>query len=1137
MDAIESARKKAEQLHLEVASVGGDICDPLSFVLIEIARRDIEVSKVTIDDPQLKGGKAVYDSQAETIIYSKSDSKFEEAFLIAHELAHIVLEGGEEDFVSESVDFERSSEEPAIGVERVLDYGSHERREVTMDIFAREFLLPRSVLRDWYLKEKLNSISISKRTCVPVTVIQQQLIDALLLPPHQTSEDSEAKKLVKPDASQKIAASHRGSPFQLQAGPGTGKTSTLVHRIVGLLDEGVDPSSILVLTFSNKAAGELRERVASMRPDSVAMLWIGTFHAFGLDIVHRFHQLLSYSENPLVIGKFDAVELLESEIAKLQLKHYRNFYDPTLDLNDILNAISRAKDEVTDSSQYQDLAEKMLANAQDEPAHEQAEKCLEVAAVYKLYERLLKERDTVDFGDLVRLPVTLIESNKEVRESLAARHQHVLVDEYQDVNRASVRLLKSIVGQGERLWVVGDSRQSIYRFRGASSINMRRFSSDFPEATAKQLDVNYRSHKEIINLFTIFSNDMKASEGAIPLNLEAQKASCGAIPELRIANNQEDEISAIAAGIVEHHDQGFDYEQQAVLCTSNSRLAAIATELEKRGIPVLHLGSLFERDEIRDLLSLLSLLTDKKALGLIRAANFSNMNCPLEDLKIISRAIRKADSPPMGWLGLSEKMSDLSDAGHEALLEISRVLEGFKKTDTPWTVLATLIIDRLRLAERIAISDNLKDKMQGIAIWQLLNFCHQKIHGKGLFIDRLLLRIRRIVQLSEDGSLRQLPNSANALKGVRIMTIHASKGLEFKVVHMPGLVTNGLPASNRSPRCLPPDSMIEGTNGMTGKEAIKLGHDEEEECKFFVGVSRAKDRLMLYAYSKMADGKNRSKSKYVSRIQSSLNQNDKPPLKLLQTNTSQQVVMDIASDLEVTDSQLSSFDRCPRRFFYSHVLELGGKRVESPFVQMHSVVYDVLDWLKANVAESSPSISDVSEQFDKSWLIKGPIDHGYSDTYREIGFRFVEFLLETRQGKTLLKPEPLKVTFPDGNIVIQPDEVFIDDSGIHKVRRIRSGKLSSKEHERIEYSVLLEAAELHYGKGSQVESVHLTCETQKTMKLSAKQRQGRLDKSANVLKSVSEGNYPISPSSRNCPTCPNFFICGDVPKGKVIIKS
>ena len=134
----------------------------------------------------------------------------------------------------------------------------------------------------------------------------------------------------------------------------------------------------------------------------------------------------------------------------------------------------------------------MLANAQDEPAHEQAEKCLEVAAVYKLYERLLKERDTVDFGDLVRLPVTLIESNKEVRESLAARHQHVLVDEYQDVNRASVRLLKSIVGQGERLWVVGDSRQSIYRFRGASSINMRRFSSDFPEATAKQLDVNYR---------------------------------------------------------------------------------------------------------------------------------------------------------------------------------------------------------------------------------------------------------------------------------------------------------------------------------------------------------------------------------------------------------------------------------------------------------------------------------------------------------------------------------------------------------------------------------------------------------------------------------------------------------------------
>lgn len=1135
MDAIESARKKAEHLHFEVTKAGGNIRDPLSFVLVEIVRRDIEISKVTSDDPQLKGGKAVYDSQAETIIYSASNSKFEEAFLIAHELAHIVLEGGKEDFVSENVDSTRSSEEPAI--ERVLDYGSHERKEVTMDIFAREFLLPRSVLRDWYLNEKLDSTSISNRTCAPVPVVQQQLIDALLLPSHQASEDHEAKKLVKPDESQNIAANHRGSPFQLQAGPGTGKTSTLVHRIVGLLDEGVDPSSILVLTFSNKAAGELRERVASMRPDSVAMLWIGTFHAFGLDIVHRFHQFLDYSENPLVIGKLDAIDLLESEIAKLRLKHFRNFYDPTLDLNDILNAISRAKDEVTDARQYMDLSEKMLANAQDDAAIEQAEKCIEVAAVYRLYERLLKERDTVDFGDLVRLPVTLIESNKDVRKSLAARHQHVLVDEYQDVNRASVRLLKSIVGQGERLWVVGDSRQSIYRFRGASSINMRRFSLDFPEATAKQLDVNYRSHKEVVNLFSTFSNDMKASEGAIALKLNAKRGSCGAIPEFRVANSQEDEISAIAAGIVEHHNQGFDFDQQAVLCTSNSRLATIAVELEQRGIPVLHLGSLFERDEIKDLLSLLSLLTDKKALGLIRMENLSSVSFPLEDLQIISKVIRDSDSSSVEWLGLSDKMSGLSDAGHKALLEISRLLDGFKKTDSPWTVLATLIIDRLRLAERIALSDNLKDKMQGIAIWQLLNFCHRKIHDKGLLIDRLLLRIRRIVQLSEDGSLRQLPNSAKALKGVRIMTIHASKGLEFKVVHMPGLVTNGLPASNRSPRCLPPDSLIEGTDGMTGKEAIKLGHDEEEECKFFVGVSRAKDRLMLYAYSKMVNGNNRSKSKYISRIQNLLNQNNKPPLKSLQTNSIQQVVMDISGDLEITDSQLSSFDRCPRRFFYSHVLELGGKRIESPFVQMHSVVYDVLDWLKTNFSESSPSISDMAEQFDKSWLIKGPIGHGYSETYREIGFRFVEFLLETRQDKILLKPEPLRVTFPGGSIVVQPDEVFIDDSGIHKVRRIRSGKLSSKEHERIEYSILLEAAELHYGKGTQVESVHLTCETHKTMKLSAKQRQGRLDKSANVLKSVSEGDYPISPSTRSCPTCPNFFICGDVPEGKVFIKN
>ncbi|MCT6721769.1 UvrD-helicase domain-containing protein, partial [Acidovorax sp. K2F] len=172
---------------------------------------------------------------------------------------------------------------------------------------------------------------------------------------------------------------------------------------------------------------------------------------------------------------------------------------------------------------------------------------------------------------------------------------HVLVDEYQDVNRSSVRLLKAIVGEGRNLWVVGDARQSIYRFRGASATNMAQFSLDFPGAQIAQLGVNYRSRQEVIDAFTAFSGTMKASTGSMPLHLNASRGASGARPEFKVVRSTDDEISAVAATIKHQQEAGTAFRHQALLCASNARLSEIAEGLEARGIPVLHLGSLFER--------------------------------------------------------------------------------------------------------------------------------------------------------------------------------------------------------------------------------------------------------------------------------------------------------------------------------------------------------------------------------------------------------------------------------------------------------------------------------------------------------------------------------------------------------------
>jgi superfamily I DNA/RNA helicase len=167
--------------------------------------------------------------------------------------------------------------------------------------------------------------------------------------------------------------------FQLQAGPGTGKTRTLVRRIEGLLADGVDPTTILVLTFSNKAANELGERIAASNPVAAAAMWIGTFHAFGLDIVRRFHDRLALPADPRLIDRTEAIELLEDEFPRLDLKHYRNLWDPALDLSDMLSAISRAKDEVVDAAGYRALAQSMAVRAGTTRTRVRAQKCLEVA--------------------------------------------------------------------------------------------------------------------------------------------------------------------------------------------------------------------------------------------------------------------------------------------------------------------------------------------------------------------------------------------------------------------------------------------------------------------------------------------------------------------------------------------------------------------------------------------------------------------------------------------------------------------------------------------------------------------------------------------------------------------------------------
>lgn len=380
MDSFELARLRAAALHDELVAAGADASNPLALVQVAVARFCYELTFLEPDDPALKGARALFDHQSGTICAADTGSDSERALLVAHELGHAVIHADSSTCQEHDIDPARSIEAAPVGLQKVEDYGIRERRELEANVFARELVLPRPLAHRLHATEALSAAEMARRLDLPVPLVRQQVLDALLLPEMTSPAQTFAPRVFAADAAQDTAADHRGAPFLLRAGPGTGKTRTLVKRVQSLLTEGVQPASILALTFSNRTARELSERLAKVLPNADNAIWIGTFHGFGLDLVRRFHDRLDLPADPTLFDRSDAISVLEQILPTLSLQQYRNLWDPVLDLREILQSISRAKDELTGPEQYRAHAERM-ASATDDKARETAAKCLDIATV------------------------------------------------------------------------------------------------------------------------------------------------------------------------------------------------------------------------------------------------------------------------------------------------------------------------------------------------------------------------------------------------------------------------------------------------------------------------------------------------------------------------------------------------------------------------------------------------------------------------------------------------------------------------------------------------------------------------------------------------------------------------------------
>lgn len=1108
MDAFALARLKARETR---AACTGRLVSALPAVERALEEKGFQVHRVAPGDSNLDGTDAKLSREWSTVHLRDDLTGPQQACHLAHELGHIDLHRPDEPCEADDADLIEASSR---AMARIAAYGPRERRELQANVYAREFLLPRNLAREMFLEERLGAGEIAARLGLPIAVVRRQLLDAILLQDvAATVEPPETRPQTRRDKSQEEAAGYTKSQALLvEAGPGSGKTRTLVARINHLLATGTAASAILALTFSNKAAAELSERVSRQHPEAATEIWSGTFHAFGLELMRRHYDRLGLEPEIRLIDRAQAVELLEDRLPLLQLRHFHDLRNPGERLSQMLRAISRAKDELVDPAAFRKMAEQALTAAGSDDAVKDAEKAVDTARVYELYETALGDRGLVDFGDLVMRPSLLLESDPEIRAMTQARHRHILVDEYQDVNRASARLLAGLYGPETCIWVVGDARQSIYRFRGASSVNMGRFEKDFTGGERTSLAFNYRSTEHIVGLCRRFAHEMRAGRDGLAYAARAARTEEGTETKLLVGADDDSEAELLAREILSLQQNGVTLSNQAVLARTNARLDVLADELLRRDIPVLQLGSFFEREEVRDVLSVLTLLAEANGGALARVAAYREIDLKAADVIALVRAARERNVPMLDILAKADSV--LSDPGAQGAARLSRLLEGLNGYLPAFEVAAIWLLERTDYLRELAACEGVSADLRRAALRQLMDFLDQtELDGRPLSAAGALRRVRTSTLLADDRDLRE-PALGTEVDAVRLMTVHGAKGLEFAAVHVVGLHERGMPKSYRREQCPPPPQIDDGRDP-------KQAHEEEEECAFFVAISRAEDHLRLYHTEKAAK-QSRKRSRFLDRLaplETDRLATDPSPA----AATLPSLVPHEADRLSLQD--VREFEQCPLKVAYRRVMGIRARRYEGPYLKTSTVIYSVIDRLGEILTLGTDRHLALNEVFQEAWQSRGPVGDVAEAEYRSLAQAQIDGLRDLTSGFDASGTDTLSLSIGSGHLDVPAPLVRHGPSGRTVARFSDGGRSTSDMQRRLSNRLPVAAVRASLGASAEVEIAHLGDRNIVPIARRPDQSAEDLARAEAILAAIRQGRLPPKREMRICMRCAYFFSC------------
>lgn len=600
------------------------------------------------------------------------------------------------------------------------------------------------------------------------------------------------------NSSQVEAVRHEKGPLLVLAGAGSGKTRVLTTRIAYLLKKkGVFPEQILAITFTNKAAREMKERLEGMVPEAVRDLWVGTFHATCVRILRRQARFLGYSENFVIYDEDDQQTLLKECLRELNLDEKK--YSP----RSISAVISRAKNELRGPKEYAGFAR---------GAYEQA-----AARVYSLYQEKLEKNNALDFDDLIMQTVRLFRENEEILAYYQNRFHHILVDEYQDTNHAQYVFVRLLAELNRNVFVVGDPDQSIYGWRGANIRNILEFESDYPEAKIIKLEQNYRSTQTILEAANQVIRHNRARK-----EKKLWTASGKGFPVVVfLGDNEHAEAEFVADRIIRLRREGFKYSDFAVLYRTHAMSRVVEEIFLYRGIPYAMVGGLkfYERKEIKDLLAYLRLLVNPAdALSLARIINVPRRGIGEVSLGRVAAFATAENIPVRHALAEAGRIPGLTPQAKKSCLELAglfaRLEEKMQKVSV--TELAGLVLEQTGYWQELLRENTVESRTRQENLREFLSvtqeFDREDEEGTlGAFLARIAL-------YSDVDYFEQRTDQ------VILMTLHSAKGLEFPVVFLIGLEEGVFPHSR----------------SLLDKKEL-----EEERRLCYVGITRARERLYL----------------------------------------------------------------------------------------------------------------------------------------------------------------------------------------------------------------------------------------------------------------------------------------------------